>query len=161
MRLSRHRPLGRIGCRCRPAGRYERACGCQAGLSGPGALAGHSQGALEPLRPLLEEALDFLSEAKQRGDRCLIHCHKGASRSAAVALAYLVCREELSLHDAWDGPGNPCLGSDFGMETIDFQAERPLRGCLSQCRAGVASPPKAFGPTQPGFRAPAGCPTIL
>ncbi|CAJ1380380.1 unnamed protein product [Effrenium voratum] len=54
----------------------------------------------EQLAPFLEDALGFLSEAKARGEKCLVHCSAGSSRSVAIVLAYLILSEKLPLCDA-------------------------------------------------------------
>ena len=49
----------------------------------------------------LRDAASFISSAIKGGNRVLVHCAAGASRSATVVLAYLVLHEKTSLRDAF------------------------------------------------------------
>lgn len=49
------------------------------------------------LAPYFGPAADFIHEALSQGGKVLVHCARGISRSAALALAYLMIRERLSL----------------------------------------------------------------
>ncbi|XP_074565121.1 protein-tyrosine-phosphatase MKP1-like [Curcuma longa] len=55
----------------------------------------------EDLAPVLYDAFDFLERARAapRG-RALVHCRRGASRSAALVVAYLMWRRALTFDDA-------------------------------------------------------------
>ncbi|CAE7255975.1 MKP1 [Symbiodinium natans] len=55
----------------------------------------------EELSRVLETAVTFLDEVRQRGGRCLVNCRKGKSRSVSIVLAYLVLRQGCSLQEAW------------------------------------------------------------
>lgn len=45
---------------------------------------------LEELEPGIEAALPFITQHIQAGERVLVHCKMGQSRSVAVVLAYLM-----------------------------------------------------------------------
>ena len=45
-------------------------------------------------------AFEFIDSARAGGGRCLVHCNAGVSRSAALCVAYLMVREELSFTQA-------------------------------------------------------------
>lgn len=47
-----------------------------------------------------EEAFAFIEEARVRGDRVLVHCVQGISRSATVVVAYLMWHKRISLNRA-------------------------------------------------------------
>ncbi|CAK9115646.1 unnamed protein product [Durusdinium trenchii] len=87
----------------------------------------------EQLQPFLQNAWDFLAEAKAQDEKCLIHLYAGSSRSCAIALSYLIGCEGLPLRDAWERlcerrPGaRPNRG--FAQQLIDL--DRAVHGCTS------------------------------
>ena len=50
----------------------------------------------------LPEAFCFIEEAKNRGEKVLVHCHAGMSRSVTVIIAYLMKFYHYSLDNAFD-----------------------------------------------------------
>lgn len=54
----------------------------------------------EPIELFWPEATQFIRERILRGDRVLVHCRCGVSRSAATVLAYFIAHQGYSLHDA-------------------------------------------------------------
>jgi len=54
----------------------------------------------QPLRPVLEQACDFLAEAERQNEKTLVHCAFGQSRSASTVLAYLIKSRRLPLETA-------------------------------------------------------------
>lgn len=57
-------------------------------------------GPSQPLQAALQAALPWMAEAIEQGGRVLLHCAGGVSRSAAVAVAYLMWREGRSVDEA-------------------------------------------------------------
>lgn len=55
----------------------------------------------ESLSTEIYVAFKFLDKVQEENGRCLVHCRKGASRSVAIVLAYLVLRLRYRLRDAW------------------------------------------------------------
>ncbi len=53
------------------------------------------------IAPLFAPALAFMYEAVRSGGNVLVHCHAGVSRSATVALMYLMTHCSMSLRRAW------------------------------------------------------------
>lgn len=54
------------------------------------------------LSPHLEGALHFIEETSNRGEKVLVHCHAGRSRSVTVVMAYLIKFYNYSMHGALD-----------------------------------------------------------
>ena len=49
-----------------------------------------------------DAAFSFMEACRATpGGRCLVHCHMGMSRSTAVAMAYLMCKQNMALIDAY------------------------------------------------------------
>ncbi|MED6194489.1 Very-long-chain (3R)-3-hydroxyacyl-CoA dehydratase [Stylosanthes scabra] len=50
---------------------------------------------------IFEEACDFIDYVEQIGQRVLVHCFEGRSRSVTLVLAYLMLRKKFTLLEAW------------------------------------------------------------
>lgn len=50
---------------------------------------------------MFPQALYFLENVRKSGKKCLVHCHQGVSRSAAVVIAYLIWSRDLSFNAAF------------------------------------------------------------
>ncbi|KAJ1411885.1 Tyrosine specific protein phosphatases domain [Sesbania bispinosa] len=50
---------------------------------------------------IFEEACDFIDHVEQTGQKVLVHCFEGRSRSATLVLAYLMLRKKYTLLEAW------------------------------------------------------------
>ncbi|KAI9071898.1 hypothetical protein K1719_046133 [Acacia pycnantha] len=51
---------------------------------------------------IFEEACDFIDHVEQKGQRILVHCFEGRSRSVTLVLAYLMLRKKFPLSEAWN-----------------------------------------------------------
>ncbi|XP_028765235.1 dual specificity protein phosphatase PHS1 [Neltuma alba] len=51
---------------------------------------------------IFEEACDFIDHVEQKGQRILVHCFEGKSRSVTLVLAYLMLRKKFTLLEAWN-----------------------------------------------------------
>ncbi|XP_058786392.1 dual specificity protein phosphatase PHS1-like isoform X2 [Vicia villosa] len=51
---------------------------------------------------LFDEACDFIENVERAGQRILVHCFEGKSRSVTVVLAYLMLRKNFTLLEAWN-----------------------------------------------------------
>lgn len=56
---------------------------------------------IDSIRPCIDEALDFISEARSQGGRVLVHCKVGVSRSASIVIASLMRDVGLDLVSAY------------------------------------------------------------
>ncbi|KAF6003442.1 hypothetical protein F1559_000202 [Cyanidiococcus yangmingshanensis] len=50
---------------------------------------------MEEMMQLFYPVCDFIDSARRAGGRVLVHCHQGVSRSSALALAYLLIRDNV------------------------------------------------------------------
>jgi len=76
------------------------------------------------------QARRFFDEARESGGRALVHCELGVNRSAALAVAYLVDSERLTLTQAVrqvriDRP-NVLRNDGFRRQLVRFAADRCL-----------------------------------
>ncbi|KAK9684340.1 hypothetical protein RND81_10G203600 [Saponaria officinalis] len=51
---------------------------------------------------IFDDACDFLDNVERANGKVLVHCFEGRSRSATMALAYLMLRKNMTLLDAWN-----------------------------------------------------------
>ncbi|KAI8923876.1 hypothetical protein BC831DRAFT_468572 [Entophlyctis helioformis] len=55
-----------------------------------------------PIRLLFEETTSIIETARLNGEKVLVHCHAGVSRSSTIILAYMIKYLHMTLHDAWN-----------------------------------------------------------
>lgn len=53
------------------------------------------------MRQHFDECIQFIEDARLRGERVLVHCAMGISRSATIIIAYLMYRYRMSYADAY------------------------------------------------------------
>jgi len=79
------------------------------------------------LKMHLPTAIEFIDNAIKNGNRVLVHCSKGISRSGSLVVAYLMYKYELEYDDALKiaKKGRSCCNPNFNfknqLETFDFK----------------------------------------
>lgn len=56
---------------------------------------------MDSIRPYVDQALEYMEEARRSGGRILVHCRVGVSRSATIVIAYLMKHVQLDLASAY------------------------------------------------------------
>lgn len=74
------------------------------------------------LKPILEEAIDFICEVFRLNGKIIVHCNAGVSRSSSVVIAYLMKKFSYSF--------------DFALEFVKHKRPciQPNRGFIEQLR---------------------------
>uniref|UniRef100_A0A3P9H4E8 Dual specificity phosphatase 16 n=1 Tax=Oryzias latipes TaxID=8090 RepID=A0A3P9H4E8_ORYLA len=106
----------------------------------------------EKILPWLDRSVEFIERAKASNGRVLVHCLAGISRSATIAIAYIMKRMDLSLDEAYRfvKEKRPTISPNFNFlgQLLDFEKK-------------IKTPPGADGrlkplpSTAPGGGAPA------
>ncbi|KAK7304936.1 hypothetical protein VNO77_42830 [Canavalia gladiata] len=102
---------------------------------------------------IFEEACDFIDYVEQTGQRVLVHCFEGKSRSVTVILAYLMLRKKFTLLEAWnalkrvhrrsqpnDGFAKILLELDqklHGKVSMEWQQRKPMMKICPICGKNV------------------------
>ncbi|XP_064193124.1 dual specificity protein phosphatase 8-like isoform X2 [Anguilla rostrata] len=97
----------------------------------------------EKLLPWLEKTNDFIDKAKVSNCRVIVHCLAGISRSATIAIAYIMKTMGLSSDDAYRfvKDRRPSISPNFNFlgQLLEFEKGLRLRKALSA--GGGARPP--------------------
>ncbi|KAG8438740.1 hypothetical protein GDO86_005074 [Hymenochirus boettgeri] len=92
----------------------------------------------EKILPWLDKSVDFIEKAKASNDRVLVHCLAGISRSATIAIAYIMKRMDMSLDEAYRfvKEKRPTISPNFNFlgQLLDF--EKKIRA-----QTGQTAPP--------------------
>ncbi|XP_069752434.1 dual specificity protein phosphatase 8-like isoform X2 [Narcine bancroftii] len=96
----------------------------------------------EKLLPWLDESVDFIDKAKVSNCRVLVHCLAGISRSATVAIAYIMKSMGLSSDDAYRfiKDRRPSISPNFNFMGQLLEYEKSLR--LLKVRSLVSLKPQ-------------------
>ncbi|OCT86151.1 dual specificity protein phosphatase 16 [Xenopus laevis] len=79
----------------------------------------------EKILPWLDKSVDFIEKAKASNNRVLVHCLAGISRSATIAIAYIMKRMDMSLDEAYRfvKEKRPTISPNFNFlgQLLDFE----------------------------------------
>lgn len=79
----------------------------------------------EKILPWLDRSVEFIEKAKASNSRVLVHCLAGISRSATIAIAYIMKRMDMSLDEAYRfvKEKRPTISPNFNFlgQLLDFE----------------------------------------
>lgn len=79
----------------------------------------------EKILPWLDKSVDFIEKAKANNRRVLVHCLAGISRSATIAIAYIMKRMDMTLDEAYRfvKEKRPTISPNFNFlgQLLDFE----------------------------------------
>ncbi|XP_040293037.1 dual specificity protein phosphatase 16 [Bufo bufo] len=79
----------------------------------------------EKILPWLDKSVDFIEKAKASNGRVLVHCLAGISRSATIAIAYIMKRMDMTLDEAYRfvKEKRPTISPNFNFlgQLLDFE----------------------------------------
>ncbi|XP_028810780.1 dual specificity protein phosphatase 16 [Denticeps clupeoides] len=79
----------------------------------------------EKILPWLDKSVEFIEKAKACNSRVLVHCLAGISRSATIAIAYIMKRMDMSLDEAYRfvKEKRPTISPNFNFlgQLLDFE----------------------------------------
>uniref|UniRef100_H2Z577 protein-tyrosine-phosphatase n=1 Tax=Ciona savignyi TaxID=51511 RepID=H2Z577_CIOSA len=97
----------------------------------------------EKISPHLDEAVAFIESVRAKNERVLVHCLAGVSRSATVAIAYVMYYLRLSSEDAYRfvKEKRPTISPNFNFlgQLIDFEKMLRDRGHMTKPRSASAT----------------------
>ncbi|KAM4523800.1 dual specificity protein phosphatase 16 [Fundulus diaphanus] len=102
----------------------------------------------EKILPWLDRSVDFIEKAKASNARVLVHCLAGISRSATIAIAYIMKRMDMSLDEAYRfvKEKRPTISPNFNFlgQLLDFEKNiKSPDGSESGPESAGAEPPAA------------------
>jgi len=111
---------------------------------------------LENIEPHLDDAVDFLEEARQKKERVLVHCLAGVSRSATIAIAYVMYYLKLRHNDAYRfvKEKRPTISPNFNFlgQLIEYEKRLTACGRLEKKTQTIPTPSATPHPKTPSFQ---------
>ncbi|KAL7857950.1 hypothetical protein AOLI_G00180520 [Acnodon oligacanthus] len=93
----------------------------------------------EKILPWLDKSVEFIEKAKACNARVLVHCLAGISRSATIAIAYIMKRMDMSLDEAYRfvKEKRPTISPNFNFlgQLLDFEKKiKSPRDAETKCK---------------------------
>ncbi|XP_035004019.2 dual specificity protein phosphatase 16 [Hippoglossus stenolepis] len=108
----------------------------------------------EKILPWLDRSVEFIEKAKASNARVLVHCLAGISRSATIAIAYIMKRMDMSLDEAYRfvKEKRPTISPNFNFlgQLLDFEKKiKSPHGADTKLKSLHHQEPSAEAPTPP------------
>nr|XP_046235212.1 dual specificity protein phosphatase 16 [Scatophagus argus] len=117
----------------------------------------------EKILPWLDRSVEFIEKAKASNARVLVHCLAGISRSATIAIAYIMKRMDLSLDEAYRfvKEKRPTISPNFNFlgQLLDFEKKiKSPHGTENKLKSLHHLESSSEVPAQPEDPEPPACP---
>ncbi|XP_040004158.1 dual specificity protein phosphatase 16 [Xiphias gladius] len=117
----------------------------------------------EKILPWLDRSVEFIEKAKASNARVLVHCLAGISRSATIAIAYIMKRMDMSLDEAYRfvKEKRPTISPNFNFlgQLLDFEKKiKGPHGTETKLKSLHQQEPGGEAPAQPEDLEPPACP---
>ncbi|TMS01519.1 Dual specificity protein phosphatase 16 [Larimichthys crocea] len=108
----------------------------------------------EKILPWLDRSVEFIEKAKASNARVLVHCLAGISRSATIAIAYIMKRMDMSLDEAYRfvKEKRPTISPNFNFlgQLLDFEKKiKSPHGTESKLKSSSEVPAPPDDPEPP------------
>ncbi|XP_055973942.1 dual specificity protein phosphatase 16 [Sorex fumeus] len=105
----------------------------------------------EKILPWLDKSVDFIEKAKASNGCVLVHCLAGISRSATIAIAYIMKRMDMSLDEAYRfvKEKRPTISPNFNFLGQLLEYEKKIQGGTPGPRSRAKVPPMEPLPLPP------------